>query len=80
MASLSPRMIVARSVATAIRLSGLSVSATANQCGLSRTTIHRIISGKREATATALFRIAAATQVNPARLVDGALCKECITK
>lgn len=63
----------------AIAMSGLSVAAVARAAGVSASTIHRILSGTRDATATTLWSVARATGVTPARLVDGSLCKECIT-
>ena len=47
---------------------------------MSRATIQRVMRGERDATVTTIFKIAAATNTNPARLLDGSLCKECITK
>lgn len=79
MASLSPRMVVARSVRTAIALSGKSIAATARSAHISPSTLHRILSGEREVTATTLYAIANATNVPVTRLIDGSLCKECIT-
>lgn len=74
------RMVVSRSITTAVQLSGLTVSAVAEKCGMSRATIQRVMRGERDATVTTIFKIAAATNTNPARLLDGSLCKECITK
>ena len=79
MASMSPRMAVASSARTAIALSGKSIAATARAAHISPSTLHRILSGDREATATTLYAIAAATDIPVTRLVDGSLCKECVT-
>ncbi|WP_410172605.1 helix-turn-helix domain-containing protein [Cutibacterium granulosum] len=72
-------MVVARSVRTAIALSGTSIAATARAANISSSTLHRILSGDREATATTLYALARATDIPVTRLVDGSLCKECIT-
>jgi len=79
MATLSTRMAVASFIRTAIALSGKSIAATARSAHISPSTLHRILSGEREVTATTLYAIANATNVPVTRLIDGSLCKECIT-
>lgn len=79
MAHHDSRTVFRESLRIAIALSGKTRQQVADAAGIHVTTLHRILAGRRDASMTTFFALADATGVNPIRLIDSTMCKECMT-
>ncbi|SLD50561.1 transcriptional regulator, y4mF family [Mycobacteroides abscessus subsp. bolletii] len=66
------QLAVAAELRAAVARSGLTQEAVADQAGLSRSTVSRLLKGSRSADVTQLFKIAGVVGAEPGELLDAA--------